>query len=186
MVSSWIFLRKQNHYKEKTLRLYLKPENFNKYLKAIWNVKSWIKENWKDFFEKQKNVGQRYHLWIFLVIPGDQNRKSKIVSEVLQTPHPHPQSSYKGKTDILAANQISPLKPHYVCTLSHISHVQLFATLWTVSWQVSPSTGFFRREYWNGLPFPTPGDLPNPGIEPESLASPALESWIFTTNTTPL
>ena len=136
--------------------------------------------------QKIKKIGQRYHLWIFLVIPGDQDRKSKILSDVLQTPHPHPQSSYKGKTDILVANQMSPLNSHYVCMPSLISHVQLFATLWTVSWQVSPSTGFFRWEYWNGLPFPTPGYLPNPGIKAESLASPALESWIFTTNTTPL
>ena len=41
--------------------------------------------------------------------------------------------------------------------------------------------GIFRQEYWSGLPFPTPGDLSNPGIEPESLASPALASRFFTT-----
>ena len=44
--------------------------------------------------------------------------------------------------------------------------------------------GFPRQEYWNGLPFPFPGDLPNPGIEPVSLMSPALAGWFFTTSTT--
>ena len=48
------------------------------------------------------------------------------------------------------------------------SHVQLFATLWTVAHQAPPSMGFSRQEYWSGLPFPSPGDLPDPGIEPRS------------------
>ena len=49
-----------------------------------------------------------------------------------------------------------------------LSHVQLFATPWTVVYQSSQSMGFSRQEYWTGLPFPSPGDLPNPGIEPGS------------------
>ena len=49
-----------------------------------------------------------------------------------------------------------------------LSHVQLFATLWTVAYQAPPSMEFSRQEYWNGLPFPSPGDLPSPGIEPGS------------------
>ena len=44
--------------------------------------------------------------------------------------------------------------------------------------------GFSRQEYWNGLPFPTPGDLPDPGIEPATLVSPALAGKFFTTSTT--
>ena len=52
-----------------------------------------------------------------------------------------------------------------------LSRVQLFATPWTVAYQAPPSMGFSRQEYWSGLPFPSPGDLPNPGIEPGSLAS---------------
>ena len=47
-----------------------------------------------------------------------------------------------------------------------LSHVRLFATPWTVAYQAPPSMGFSRQEYWSGLPFPSPGDLPNPGIEP--------------------
>ena len=52
-------------------------------------------------------------------------------------------------------------------------HVRLFATPWTVAYQAPQSMEFSRQEYWNGLPFPSPGDLPNPGIEPES---PALQA----------
>jgi len=44
--------------------------------------------------------------------------------------------------------------------------------------------GFSRQEYWSGLPFPPPGDLPNPGIEPTFLTSPALAGGFFTTSTT--
>ena len=49
-----------------------------------------------------------------------------------------------------------------------LSRVQLFATPWSVAHQAPPSMGFSRQEYWSGLPFPSPGDLPNPGIEPRS------------------
>ena len=49
-----------------------------------------------------------------------------------------------------------------------LSHVQLFATPWTAASQAPPSMGFSRQEYWSGLPFPSLGDLPNPGIEPGS------------------
>ena len=51
-----------------------------------------------------------------------------------------------------------------------LRRVQLFATPWTIAYQASPSLGFFRQEYWSGLPFPSPGDLPDPGIEPRSPA----------------
>ena len=51
-----------------------------------------------------------------------------------------------------------------------LSHVQLFATPWTEAYQAPQSMEFSRQEYWSGLPFPSPGDLPNPGIGPGSLA----------------
>ena len=51
-----------------------------------------------------------------------------------------------------------------------LSRVRLFATPWTVAYQVPPYMGFFRQEYSSGLPFPSPGDLHNPGIEPRSPA----------------
>ena len=52
---------------------------------------------------------------------------------------------------------------------------ELFMTLWSVAHQTPLSMGFFRQEYWSGLPFPSPGNLPNPGIEPTSPVSPALK-----------
>ena len=53
-----------------------------------------------------------------------------------------------------------------------LSHVQLFVTPWTVVHQAPLSMGFPRQEYWSGLPFPSPGDLPKQGIKP---GSPALQ-----------
>ena len=53
------------------------------------------------------------------------------------------------------------------------SRVRLFATPWTVAYQASQTMGFSRQEYWSELPFPSPGDLPNPGIEP---GSPTLQA----------
>ena len=49
-----------------------------------------------------------------------------------------------------------------------LSRVQLFTTPWTVAHQAPPPMGFSRQEYWSGLPFPPPRDLPNPGVEPRS------------------
>ena len=54
-----------------------------------------------------------------------------------------------------------------------LSRVQLFAAPWTVAHQAPLSMGFSRQEYWSSLPFPSPGDLPDPGIEPRS---PALQT----------
>ena len=58
-----------------------------------------------------------------------------------------------------------------------LSRVRLFATPWTVIYQAPPSMGFSRQEYWSGLPFPSLGDLPDPGIEP---GSPALQADALT------
>ena len=71
-----------------------------------------------------------------------------------------------------------------VCVLSCFSHVQLCATLWTVALQAPSSMGFSRQEHWSGLLCPPPGDLPDPGIEPESLTSPALAGGFFTSRAT--
>ena len=58
--------------------------------------------------------------------------------------------------------------------LSPFSRVQLFATPWTVASQAPLSMGFPRQEFWSGLPFPPPEDLPDPEVEPATLVSPAL------------
>ena len=57
-----------------------------------------------------------------------------------------------------------------------LSRVRLFTTPWTVAYQAPPSMGFSRQECWSGLPFPSPGDLPNPGIKP---GSPALQADVL-------
>ena len=59
---------------------------------------------------------------------------------------------------------------------SLLSHVRLFVTPQTVAYETSPPMGFSRQEYWSGLPFPSPGDLPDPGIEPRS---PALQADVL-------
>ena len=71
--------------------------------------------------------------------------------------------------------------------LSHFSHVRLFATLWTVARQAPLLVGLSRQEYWSELPFPSPGDLPDSGIEPkspslqaDSLTSDALDARLGT------
>ena len=66
----------------------------------------------------------------------------------------------------------------YICIIGMVkvkllSRVQLFASSWTVAYQAPQSMDFSRQEYWSGLPFPSPGDLPNPGIQP---GSPSLQA----------
>ena len=68
------------------------------------------------------------------------------------------------------------VKPHFIyigVECQSLSRIWLFATPWTVAHQVPPSMGFSRQEYWSGLPFPSPGNLSNPEIEPRS---PALQA----------
>ena len=54
--------------------------------------------------------------------------------------------------------------------VSSLNHVRLFVTPWIVAYEAPPTMGFSRQEYWSGLPFPSPGDLPDPVIEPRSPA----------------
>ena len=71
-----------------------------------------------------------------------------------------------------------------VSMLGRFSHIRLFAIPWIVARQVLLSMGFSRQEHWGGLPCSPPGDLPDPGIEPVSLTSPALAGEFFTTSAT--
>ena len=73
-----------------------------------------------------------------------------------------------------------------MCMLNCFSHVQLFATPWLQPARLFGPWDFPRQEYWSGLPFPSPEDLPHPGTAPESLTSPALAltGRFFTTSTT--
>ena len=71
-------------------------------------------------------------------------------------------------------NEGKPSNPLSCLLLSHSSHARLFVTHWTVVRQAPLSVGFPRQEYWSGLPFSSPGDRLNPGIEPVSPVSPAF------------
>ena len=81
---------------------------------------------------------------------------------------------------VLATRPLGKSQPHYNLDqrkkwkkVKLLSRIRLFETPWTVAHQAPPSTEFSRQEYWNGLPFPFPRNLPNPGIEP---GSPALQA----------
>ena len=81
--------------------------------------------------------------------------------------------------DITPSHFLNPqyCYPPCLVMVKSLSRVRLFATPWTVAYQAPPSMGFSRQEYWSGLPFPSPGDLPDPGLEPRS---PALEADALT------
>ena len=72
-----------------------------------------------------------------------------------------------------------------MCVLNCFSCVQLFATLWTVAHQAPLFVGFSRQEYWSGLLFPSPRDLPNPGIEPVSPTLAGVLTGVFLTTAPP-
>jgi len=92
-----------------------------------------------------------------------------------QMKHFLPSFAGKKKKNILNLDSYSPLKVEV--KVKSLSCVQLFATPWTVARQAPPSMGFSRQEYWSGLPMPSPGDLPHPGIKP---MSPALRADALT------
>ena len=79
----------------------------------------------------------------------------------------------KERKEQVAELRLQP--PVSACVLSHFSLVQLFVTLWTIACQTLLSMGFFKQQYWNGLQFLPPGDLPDPAIKPTSPVSPALQ-----------
>ena len=78
---------------------------------------------------------------------------------------------------IVTLEQTSSFPAYRACYLGMLCCVQLFATPWTVAHWAPLSMGFPSQEYWSGLPFPSPGDLPNPGIKPKS---PALQAEALT------
>ena len=84
------------------------------------------------------------------------------------------------QTRELSQREVKWLPQGHMCAQS-LSPVWLFTTPWTVARRTPLSMEFSRQEYWNGLPSPSPGDLPEPGIEPLSLESPALAGRFFST-----
>ena len=101
---------------------------------------------------------------------------------ILHTRKPSPKVSVlssRANTN-MHISQVTALKFFIVVfclSVKLLSCVRLFTTPWTVTYQAPLSMGFSRQQYWSGLPFPSPGDLPDPGIEP---GSPALLSQVNT------
>ena len=99
----------------------------------------------------------------------------------------HDQEGRRGLNEVVPGTSVFPLSETGVLKNStvlcySISHVQFFAIPWTVAHQASPSMEFPRQEYWRGMPRPSLGDLPDPGIEPVSLKSLASARGSFTTS----
>ena len=107
-----------------------------------------------------------------------QNRKERCVYQVVGSAKEESIVRYSAHTTcpVLSPEPGSLVWYTNACMLSRFSCICFFATPWTVTCQAPLSMGFSRQEYWSGLPFPTPGDLPNPGIKAVSLKSPALET----------
>ena len=112
--------------------------------------------------------------------PRDQTRVSCITNGLLHCRQILYWLSHQGSPQRI--NWIHIHNPVHPSTLSHFSHVQLFETLRNVAHQAPLSMGFPRQEYWSGLPCPPLEDLPDPGIKPGSLTSPALADRFFMTS----
>ena len=122
--------------------------------------------------------------WCFWTVVLEKTLESPLASKEIQPAHPRGDQSWVfiGRTDVEAetpilwppdAKETKKERNRERKKVKSLSHVWLFATLWTVAYQSPPSMGFSRQEYWSGLLFPSPGDLPNSGIEPRS---PALQA----------
>ena len=146
------------------------------------------REAWRAAVHGVTKSRTRLSDWTELNIPISDPNKSELYKAQ------SPLSNYLGEYITLAHTLVSklsgtrllqPRTPGFVffhllqCkelgTACMLSHVRLFGTLWIVTHQDPLSMGFSRQEYWSGLPCPLPGDLPNPGIKPMSLASPSLQ-----------
>ena len=80
---------------------------------------------------------------------------------------------------LLVSHHTSDNSDSKFSSVQSLSHVRLCVTLWTLACWARLSVGFSRQEYWRGLPYPSSGDLPNPGTEPASLASPILAGRVL-------
>ena len=85
---------------------------------------------------------------------------------------------WKHMSKDLSENVHSNFVENSLKMLSHFSRVWLFGTLWTVAHQAVLFMGFSKQEYWSGLPFPSPGDLPDTGMEPMSQVS-CIARWVL-------
>ena len=103
------------------------------------------------------------------ILVGLQNRNILIIASLKWEYGSLPKVTMLNKACLLIRVLLCFLFVFSLCMLSYFSRVRLFATLWPVALQAALSVGFSRQEYWNELPFPPHGNLPDPGIEPTSL-----------------
>ena len=116
--------------------------------------------------------------------PCDPRLTWAILLELGPLPSPQPSRCPGSNALPWTVLNVPTASPTCACVLSRFSRVQLCTTLRTVACQAPLSMGLSRQEYWSGLPWPPPGDPPDPGIEPGSLTSPALACGCFTTSIT--
>ena len=140
---------------------------------------------WTVAYQAPLSMGfsrQQYWSGLPFPSPGDlPNPAIKPRSPALQTdalPSEPPGKSINGVSALLKQGKadtcgLTIYSIYSFMKVKLFSRVRLFATPWTVTYQALLSMGFSRQEYWNGLPFPSPGDLPNPAIKPRS---PALQA----------
>ena len=144
------------------------------------------KEHYRDGSNASRSLTHRSAWKTAATIPA-----AHLVGEEIKRPGDANQLHYRPKASWARSWNQKPTFPHLLLLLLRPRYnrtsmliTQLYLTLvtsWTVARQALLSTGFSRQEYWSGLPLPSPGDLPNPGIEPASLASPSLAGRFFTT-----
>ena len=119
-----------------------------------------------------------------LVSPTSQERRNKLKKKGLWT-ESGDMGFRSGRYKYVPNTEWDVCVCVHVCVCAQsLTRVWLFGTPWTVASQAPLFMEFSRQEYWNRLPFPTPRDLPEPGIEPLSLVSPALARGFFTTRAT--
>ena len=154
---------------------------------AEWNSQTGaiasISETCGDHNRKDSGLGQL--LLSFTNALGKRNKrqlKGKEIQRASLVVHKETLISHRLNTE-KAEDQAQDFTMS-VCVLSCFSPVRLIVTLWTVAHQASLSMGFSSQEYWSGFPCPSSGNLPEPGIKPMSLMSPALAGGFFSTSTT--
>ena len=128
-------------------------------------------EHWSGLPFPSPMQGSEKWKWSRSVVPDPQQPHGLQPTRLLRP------WDFPGKSPGVGCHRLLWCK-HWVSEwVKSLSRVWLFATPWTVAYQAPPSMGFSRQEYWSGLPFPSPGDLPNPGIEP---GSPAFQADALT------
>ena len=123
--------------------------------------------------------------WLFLLYPAQDEISffQKVASEKCWQVLVYVFNTYAFSCPLWMSAQLWPWVcfPSLCVCAQSLSHVLLFVIPWTKAHQAPLPMGFSLQEYWRGLPFSPPGDLPDPGIEPMSPASPALAGGFFTT-----